>query len=121
MIIQDPRFAAACVTMDGEVKKFDDIGCLSFYLKKTPGVQVRHRWAHDFESEDWLEDGEGVFVHSPALVTPMGYGTAVFQDHGAAQEFLEKEKGAFISFEEISGMIHKNSVSIIGGENETNR
>ncbi len=101
MIIQDPRFAAACVTTDGEVKKFDDVGCLSSYLK-TKGIQVRHRWARDFENGEWLADGEGVLVHSPSLVTPMGYGTVVFGNRDAAQKFLQN-----------------NSGSIIGGENES--
>ena len=107
MIISDKRFAAAFITTDGETIKFDDIGCLRVYERKH-AVMPQQAWVHDYLSEDWIEQAKAVFVHSEAMVTPMGYGIAAFFDNQKARQFLEKHEGQKILWDEISETLHKD-------------
>ena len=101
MIIGDKRFAAAFISEDGEVFKFDDIGCMRTYEEKNK-VLPKNSWVHDYQSEQWVVKEQAIFVFSKQLVTPMGYEIAAFSDAGAAKEFLGKGGGQKISWDEIS-------------------
>ena len=107
MIIGDKRFAGAFITTDGETIKFDDIGCMRVYERKH-GVMPRHAWVHDYPSEAWIDQTKAVFVHSAAMVTPMGYGIAAFSDAQKARQFLEKQGGQKILWDKMSETLHKD-------------
>jgi hypothetical protein len=81
MSISEARYAAAVAgDLGGErrVFAFDDIGCLARWETKTSGFIPRERWAHDRNSERWIEAGAAVFVRSGSWTTPMGSGIAAF-------------------------------------------
>lgn len=73
MLLSDPRFAAQLHTAGGEVRFFDDPGCLLLYRADAPDPQAR-AWFHDSKSERWLPDAEVGFVRVDE--TPMGHGLA---------------------------------------------
>jgi copper chaperone NosL len=75
MIISDDRFASALETAEGETQKFDDLGCM--ILHESVGVRHETRyWVRDYGSDAWLDARDAVFIHSPRIASPMGYGFA---------------------------------------------
>jgi len=73
MLLSDRTFAAQLQTTSGEVRFFDDPGCLLLSLAESPEPEAK-AWFHDSRSERWLADAEVGFV--PADETPMGHGLA---------------------------------------------
>lgn len=99
MIINEPRFAAAYFSEDGETRRFDDIGEMFLYARES-GDAVRSYWVHDFHSESWLEADGATFVHDPDLTTPMGWGIAAFSDADDARTYGEQD-GDVLTFSEL--------------------
>lgn len=100
MLIQEPRFAAAYVTQDGTVRRFDDIGGMILYLDEQ-GEDVATYWVHDYDSEEWLNARDAVFVLSENLHTPMGFGVGAFAGRERAQDVAAETDGQVLSFEEL--------------------
>ena len=71
MLISEPRFAAQLETEQGEIRSFDDPGCLLSELDaRTPSV--RRLWFHHVREDRWLDGAHVAFAD--AGETPMGYG-----------------------------------------------
>ena len=73
MLLTDPAFAAQLHTRAGEVRFFDDPGCLLLYRAESEEASA-HAWFHDSAGEGWLAEADARFV--PARETPMGHGFA---------------------------------------------
>jgi copper chaperone NosL len=73
MLVGEPAFAAQLVTTGGEVKVFDDPGCLFHYVDAEQ-PHVHRIWFHDSTGDRWLTPEEVGFV--PGARTPMNYGLA---------------------------------------------
>jgi len=73
MLVGEPEFAAQLITKSGDVRVFDDPGCLLHYLDdEKPDV---HRiWFHDSTSDRWLAPADVGFIRGAQ--TPMNYGFA---------------------------------------------
>lgn len=73
MLVGEPEFAAQLVTRDGDVRVFDDPGCLFRYLDdEKPDI---HRiWFRDSTADRWLSPEEVGFLRGAQ--TPMNYGLA---------------------------------------------
>ena len=97
MIISDPRFAAAYVTGDEQVRLFDDIGGMIAYDRRHQET-VEAYWVHDLETKAWIRAEEAAFVLQQELITPMGWGLAAFADQTTAERFIEQEGGVMTSF-----------------------
>lgn len=82
MIINEPRFAAAYAyeIEEGRYESlaFDDMGDLVNHLKKNQDKTIANIWAHDYESEEWIDGEAAFYVVSPEIRSPMGHGIAAF-------------------------------------------
>ncbi len=86
MVISDPRFAAQMRGGEKDtVFKFDDIGCLAFWLRDKA---AQHPWMADAATRMWVADSSGMgarwldprtarFIGGKA--SPMGYNFAAVQ------------------------------------------
>lgn len=85
MIISDKRFAAQLVDQKGTALKFDDIGCMSDYLKESGGEGGKPLaiYVTDFATGEWIDAGKAFYLRNPELRSPMGYNIAAF---GSAAE-----------------------------------
>lgn len=90
MLINESRFAAGFVTIDGQVKRFDDIGCLLLYQKEQ-NENVAHFWVKDFNTQKWLKADDALFVRSDSIQTPMGFGIIAFKTEEFAQKILPSQ------------------------------
>lgn len=100
MIINDPRFAAAYVTTEGQIRLFDDIGdMLAHDTRIQEEVQVY--WVHDFNSEKWTRATEATFVLNNELLSPMSWGVAAFKTAADATSYRTMQGGLAVTFAEL--------------------
>ncbi len=97
MIISEPRYAAAYYTDDGNSRIFDDLGELCTYHHAN-NEEVATFWAHDFDSEQWIDASQGAFVLSEEIQTPMDFGMVAFEDQSRAEDFADEVDGKVLDF-----------------------
>lgn len=97
MIVSEERFAAAYVTPAGEVRRFDDLGCLTAFLVERP-EQVAETWVHDQASRAWLRGRQAWFART-ATITPMGTGLVAVSDEAAAKALVAGARGEALTFD----------------------
>jgi copper chaperone NosL len=74
MAIVDPRFAAELVTATGKVYVFDDVACLTAFVREgtVPAARVQGLWVSDYLQPDSLLDArQAVYLEVDTLSTPM--------------------------------------------------
>lgn len=71
MMVGEPAFAAQLHTPAGDVRFFDDPGCLLLYAAEHPGDEAS-AWFHHLRDARWIPANLARFA--PASPTPMGYG-----------------------------------------------
>ncbi|MDX1690272.1 MAG: nitrous oxide reductase accessory protein NosL [Acidimicrobiia bacterium] len=98
MIIEDPRFAAAYRTPDGEERRFDDIGGLVLYGVETGELDSAEVWVHDHDTEAWIPADRATFVVADRFPTPMGHGAVAFADRGRATAFAGSVDGVVVEW-----------------------
>ena len=89
MLVSDPRTAAQLVSPGEEPLFFDDLGCLSRYLREHPARRGAIAYVADHLTGQWVPASEAVYVLQPAASTPMGshllgYGSASSRDSDPA-------------------------------------
>jgi copper chaperone NosL len=100
MIINEARFAASYVTTTGEVRRFDDIGNMLFYVHKHR-EDVHVYWVHDFNSEEWINAEKATLVLNPDLITPMAWSLAAFATEADAEAYVTEFGGTISNFAEL--------------------
>ena len=100
MIISEPRFAAAYTTVDGQARRFDDIGGMCAHHLETQ-EEVTSFWVHDYQTEEWLRAEEAFFVLGEEIYTPMAFGVVAFAERSAADSFAAEMDGLVMSFEHL--------------------
>ncbi|MCY1509941.1 NosL [compost metagenome] len=87
MGIADGRFAVELITKKGRVYKFDDLHCLSGFMKeKKP--ETRSFFINDYPKDNELIDATSAFyVQHETINGPMGGHTAAFRTEEAAKQF----------------------------------
>ncbi len=97
MLVSEERFAASYVTESEEVRRFDDVGGMLLYDQKHQ-EDVRLYWVHDFDTEEWIDAKEAVFVLDDGLITPMGWGLAPFATQEQAEAYMAETGGIMADF-----------------------
>lgn len=75
--------------MDGEVFKFDDLGCLEKFKEKSPEPPIAAIFVKDYETKKWLPYERSTIVQT-SVRTPMGSGKVAFADSAQAKVYLKK-------------------------------
>ena len=100
MIINQPRFSAAYVTIDRDAKRFDDIGDMLRHGAQR-GDDIAAYWVHDYDTEEWIRAEHAWFVQSSSVLTPMGHGIAATGSQSRAEELASSLMGTAMTFEQI--------------------
>ncbi|MBU6410724.1 MAG: hypothetical protein KGR98_10080 [Verrucomicrobia bacterium] len=79
MIINDPHYAAALAwraNPNGSTQTavFDDLGCMLNWQRHHANDQVLAAWVKNVRTAAWLDAPSAIYVKSPPLETPMGWG-----------------------------------------------
>ncbi len=104
MLITEDRFAAA-YRVDGEVKRFDDIGGMLLHGTDTGDLPMAadDAWVHDLVSRAWVAAPAAWYVVVAGLATPMGYDIVAFADRSAAEAFTDERTGMIYDWSELIG------------------
>lgn len=89
MAISNPAFAAELITADGEVNKFDDIGCLDRFRTQHPAEMPVTVFYVDYESGSWLPESRALVLKT-GLKSPMGSGKIAVADSSTATRILQE-------------------------------
>ncbi len=100
MLISEARFAAAYITENGDVRRFDDIGGMFVYHQKHMEPVARY-WVHDYKTSIWIRGDQAVYVHSPNIQTPMGYGVVAFKNRSDAESFASEKGGKILTLQDL--------------------
>jgi len=87
MAFSDQRFAAEIISDQQEVYKFDDIGCMEEFKKKSADLEITAVYYKDFETKEWIPSTTAVVMETD-LSSPMGSGKVAFRDSTKAIEFM---------------------------------
>jgi len=110
MIISEPRFAAAYYSVDGDARRFDDIGGMASHHAENQ-EDVAHFWVHDYDTEEWIIADQAFFVMSDQLHTPMDFGVVAFSDHTRAQELASELNAMVMTFEAVMESFREGTTS----------
>lgn len=103
MTISEKRYAAELIDDEGEVSKFDDIGCMANFLKqKRNNATVQETFVMDFDRREWLKAENAFYVRSSELRTPMNGGIVAFKDQSGAEAAIAKYHGTKLEFSEVT-------------------
>lgn len=100
MAISERQYAAEFVTLDGETRKFDDIGCLLNYVKEQK-PQGATFFVNDYNTKQWLRANSAYFVRSSEINSPMSGGIIAFQNQADAERAATKFKGTQARFADL--------------------
>jgi copper chaperone NosL len=102
MSLSDRRYGAEILTRKGKTFFFDDLNCM-VHFEAGQGVaseEIAGRWAADFAQPGRLVAVEqAVFVHSPALRTPMASQVAAFALRSDAEKVRAEGGGELLNWE----------------------
>lgn len=103
MSISEKRYAAELIDDEGEVFKFDDIGCMANFIKqKKNNATVQGTFVMDFDRREWLKAETAFYVRSSELRTPMNGGIVAFKDQSSAEAAIAKYHGTKLEFPEVT-------------------
>jgi nitrous oxide reductase accessory protein NosL len=99
--IADTAFAAAFVTKDGFIRKFDDISCFIANAKKVGKKNIKAFYAMDALSRTSYPAEQLQYVRSIRLQTPQKGGIIAIQDAAKAQGIAGRYQGEVVRFDEL--------------------
>jgi copper chaperone NosL len=104
MTIMDEKFATECVSTKGKTFKFDDIHCMTEFIKNG-GIwsnEIAKIYLSDYSTKGkWIEANKSFLIHSPELKSPMGGNYAAFDSEKQREEFNNQFNGEKISWDQI--------------------
>jgi len=107
MAISQLEFATEIVTPDGEVYKFDDLGCMIEFSKMRELPKGSVMFVRDFYTKEWVKIQEAYFVRSEKIQTPMNYFIVTFKTRETLDKFMEEYGGEEFPYEQLETKILK--------------
>ena len=104
MNIAAKNYATEILMKNGEVYKFDDIGCMVEFLqeKSINKKDIAVAYVRDVQSGQWIRWEKAFYVYDPDLSTPMSYGVVSFSTKQRAEAFIaEQQKGTLLEFKQL--------------------
>lgn len=102
MAISEQRYAAEWIDPDGNVHKFDDIGCMRRFAQSRPGRDAG-AFVMDYDGGGWVAAERAHYVRSPQIRTPMASGLIALRDRAAAGKHASRVGAAVVRFEDAMG------------------
>lgn len=104
MTIVDPRFSCELKTNHGKAYKFDDIGCMSSFVKeqKTEEFKIKTYFASNYLNNNALINTDNlIFIKGDGISSPMGGGIAAFSNIDSAKVYKDYFIAKDISWKEL--------------------
>ncbi|MBA4536729.1 nitrous oxide reductase accessory protein NosL [Bacillus aquiflavi] len=103
MSIASEMYATQLMMKDGEVYKFDDIGCMIEFIEKDQkDGDLAKKYVRDVETGEWVELDKAYHVYDPDIWTPMANGVISFETKERAEDYIKKEgMGELYNYEKL--------------------
>lgn len=106
MSIAEENYATQIISKEGDVYKFDDIGCMYEFINKDQKItkeEIAKQYVRDMNSGKWLEAKDAHYAYEKEFWTPMAYGVVVFKKQEDAEKYAQEQgKGELYDFEQLS-------------------
>jgi copper chaperone NosL len=108
MGIVDPKYAAETITKKGKVYKFDDVICMTRFLKS--GLVKENEISQNMvvnseKTNDFVDVKSAFFLVSNQLKSPMGSNAIAFANKESSQKFKESKTGEILVWQEVYNRI----------------
>lgn len=100
MHIAGPGFAGEMRDREGELTKYDDLGCLLIAMWKEHR-EVPEVWVEAHDSQELVPLLNSTLVVDSKIRTPMAYGLIAFERVASAEEFVRKNGGEIRTVEAV--------------------
>jgi len=97
MTIMDKKFGTELVTLKGKVFKFDDLSCMSKYMKTAElhEADCKHVVVGNYEKPgEFIDFNKAFFIHSESFQSPMLGNIAAFDRETSFQELVTMDSTA---------------------------
>jgi copper chaperone NosL len=104
MTISDKRFGGELITRKGKAYKFDDMHCITSFLKSNliDSADIAEIYLVDFSRPGTFTTSEESFLlKSEDLRSPMGGNIAAFKEKDSMSKFIQQYPGESLSWNEI--------------------
>lgn len=105
MGIAHEYYATEIISRDGDVYKFDDIGCMVEFLEHDKSIakdKVAKQYVRDSETGEWLELEHAYHAFYPDFWTPMANGFVTFKNKERAESFIKEQgMGELYNYEQL--------------------
>jgi copper chaperone NosL len=101
MAISEKRFAAELIDREGQAFKFDDISCMTGFVKKREPSNIAARFVMDFDTKEWVKAEQAFYVKSGEIKSPMGGGMIAFASESEARDAADKYRGTLLRFSDV--------------------
>lgn len=94
MTIMDKKFGSELVTLKGKVFKFDDLSCMSKYMKTANlhEADCKHVVVNSYNNpEKFLDLNKAFIIQSENLQSPMLGNIVAFESKSSAQKFASRD------------------------------
>ncbi|RAK18398.1 copper chaperone NosL [Anoxybacillus vitaminiphilus] len=90
MSITEKNYATEMIMKDGEIYKFDDIGCMMEYMHKhgEEKESIAAKYVRDVNSGKWIKLEDAYYAYHKEFWTPMAYGVVSFAKKEDAEKFV---------------------------------
>lgn len=90
MAIGDDAHATQIILKNERSLKFDDIGDLFVWIEENGEDDIGAKFVRDFNTEEWIQLEDAIYVYDEQIDTPMGYGVISFKDSKEAEEYTDE-------------------------------
>lgn len=102
MSIVHNEYAGQIILKNGDIKMFDDIGCLMEYIDANGEDELGAAFIKDAINDEWINTFEATYVYNKEYWTPMNYGVLAFDTNEAANLWMDKEgKGKQLTYTDL--------------------
>ncbi len=108
MLIEDNRFGCVLTTGDGNLLKFDDVGCMiSYALVKNTLDNVDQKFSVTvFTMPDTYVDAKkAYYVYNENFNSPMGYNVLAFDRDISSKDFIGENGGEEMKWDDVVNMV----------------
>lgn len=94
MGISNENFATEVVTDNGEIYKFDDLGCMGEFVEsnsKLLNKRTSKQFVRDIETGEWVPIEEAYYAFDEEFWTPMANGVISFKNKQRAENYVNDQ------------------------------
>lgn len=100
MAISEKRYAAELIDPEGRAFRFDDIGCMTNFIRRGSSKASAY-FVMDFDERQWIRAEDAYYVRSSEFTTPMNGNVVAFKNESRARQAADEYHGKIVHINEV--------------------